>query len=297
MKRRSTGSNYVDPYNFMVEMYNEEAQKTQVTGVSKGIFNIPIKKTSKEVAEDKEIKQGGYITQKDLKYSNAVKEVQMGYGEENFSERLRRKLTEWLSEKEFDYFVTYRPLRTKITKDNAPAFFYRVMLELEKVKDLYYVIERDWNGSSNHCHILIGGKVDVRQLSKAMKRSEKEIKYFEPIREKEDAVKYVNKYINRDSMLRAYDYLNRKKQIQELENRWWLDTMSHRETIDTHPSREIHRKAQRVSERVYGWGKQKDRFQDKKIIVNYDRKKGVEVTKIPVNPKREAIVENMRESL
>ena len=57
----------------MVEMYNEEAQKTQVTGVSKGIFNIPIKKTSKEVAEDKEIKQGGYITQKDLKYSNEVK--------------------------------------------------------------------------------------------------------------------------------------------------------------------------------------------------------------------------------
>ncbi len=72
--------------------------------------------------------------------------------------------------------------------------------------------------------------------------------------------------------------------------------MPHKETIDTHPNADKQRQAQRLSE-YNGWGRLKDRFQDKRIIVNYDRKKGVEVTKIPVNPKREAIIENMRENL
>ena len=192
--------------------------------------------------------------------------------------------------------VTFRPKKTKITEHNSPGLFDRVVLELETLKDLYWVVERDWNGASNHCHILIGGKVNRGLLAKAMRRSEKEIKYFEPIIDKQDSVRYVSKYLKKDSYIRAYGYLNRDTEIQEAENRWWLDNMPHKETIDTHPNADKQRKAQRVSE-YNGWGRLKDRFQDKKIIVNYDRKKGVEVTKIPVNPKREAIVENIRESL
>ena len=293
-KRNSTRSTYVDAHKYMVDMYNQEATDKQVSGVTKELptgaySNVYPKRQPKEEV----IEQGGLI------YNTRIVEPEVELVRcktENFSETFTNKLTEWVNEKHFDYFVTYRPKKTKITEHNAPNLMDRVVLELETLKDLYWVIERDWNGESNHCHMLIGGKVNRSLLAKAMRRTEKEIKYFEPIIDKQDSVRYVSKYLKRDSYIRAYGYLNRNTEIQEAENRWWLDNMPHKETIDTHPNANKQRQAQRVSE-YNGWGRLKDRFQDKKIIVNYDRKKGVEVTKIPVNPKREAIIENMRENL
>ena len=54
----------------------------------------------------------------------------------------------------FDTFVTYRPLKTKITGYNAPKLFLNVMDRLPSIEHLFWVVDGDRNPASNHADIM-----------------------------------------------------------------------------------------------------------------------------------------------
>ncbi len=196
----------------------------------------------------------------------------------NFSQKFYYNLIRWLNiYTDFNTFATYRPKMTKITGFNAPELFEDVLIQLKNIKELFWVIEGDWNGNSNHCHLLINCKgIDKTNLAEAMNRGSKEILYWQPIKNKKDAVNYCTKYIKGKS-IRAYEYLIRDKQIETLENEKMLNTYSHSFTKDFHPNKEYFRKQQVTNELFYGSfsnrviGKEKEPVE----VWNYTRKAGL----------------------
>lgn len=169
----------------------------------------------------------------------------------NFTERFVSDLKKWLLTKTFDYMVTFRPKKTKVDGYNAPKLFDNAILNLPQVTDLHWSLEGDWNGNSNHCHLLIGGKLTKKELAKAMKRSQVELPYFEKIKSKEDAIGYVTKYGKTDA-IRAFNYLNREKQFLDLDSRFVFDNLPHNQDYYKHPNHLYHERAKLFSELVYG---------------------------------------------
>ena len=169
----------------------------------------------------------------------------------NFTERFVKDLKQWLLTKTFDYMVTYRPKKTKVTGFNAPQLFEQTLISLPEATDLLWSLEGDWNGNSNHCHLLIGGKLTKKELAKAMKRSQVELPYFEKIKSKEDAIGYVTKYGKTDA-IRAFNYLNREKQFLDLDSRFVFDNLPHNQDYYKHPNHLYHERAKLFSELVNG---------------------------------------------
>ena len=270
----------MDAHKYMVEQYKKEALNKQLSGVSSSLpngaySNIFIKKKKVEKAYDRD------------------------YGT-NFTTMFYRSLTDWLATKNlFKTFITYRPLKTKITGSNAPEFFYKVMDKLKNIKDLFWVIEGDKNPSSNHAHILLDAEdVNKEIIANAMNRSVKEIKYLERVKDVEGALIYCKKYIKDRGYFRAWEYINRDKHETHADNQYYLNNMPHSVHTSTHPNKEKHEMAQRVSEYKYGWGNMKNRFAEKKTKVNFSRKdKAIKVDTELVNNKREEVKNKIKKSL
>ena len=100
----------------------------------------------------------------------------------NFSDKFVRYLMHWLLTKPFDYIITYRPKKTKVTGYNAPQLFDNALMRLPKATDMLWSLEGDRDGQSNHCHLLIGGELTKRELATALNRNEIELPYFEKIK-------------------------------------------------------------------------------------------------------------------
>jgi len=216
----------------------------------------------------------------------------------SFSVQFYKALTNWLgSYNLFDTFVTYRPLKTKITGYNAPKLFLNVMDRLPSIEHLFWVVEGDRNPVSNHAHIMFKADgVNKQMLANAMKRNQKEIKYFDKIKDVEGALIYANKYL-KSKHFRAWEYIRRDKAQQQIDEQWANDNLTHSQIMDTHPNKEYHRKAQFNSEFFYGWGKMKDRFTDKITTTSYSRKDGLDIDTKFVNESREAVKREIKKSL
>lgn len=170
----------------------------------------------------------------------------------NFTEKLVSDIKRWLKIKTFDYMVTYRPKKTKVTGYNAPKLFDNTLMRLPNVTDMLWSLEGDWNGNSNHCHLLIGGKLTKKELAIAMKRSQVELPYFEKIKSKEDAIRYVTKYAKTDA-IRAFNYLNKEQLFDEIDSRFVFDNLPHNQDYYTHPNNYYHKRAEVFSKLVTGW--------------------------------------------
>jgi hypothetical protein len=169
----------------------------------------------------------------------------------NFTEQYVRDLKRWLLDKTFDYMVTYRPKQTKVTGFNAPQLFDKALMMLPNVTDILWSLEGDWNGKSNHCHLLIGGKLTKKELANAMNRAQVELPYFEKIKSKEDAIGYVTKYGKTDA-IRAFNYLNKDKLFTEIDSRYVFDNLPHNQNFYKHPNHYYHQRANLFAELING---------------------------------------------
>jgi hypothetical protein len=74
------------------------------------------------------------------------------------TEVYKQNLSTWISDTaDFNYFVTYRPKKSKITKYNARKRFIPIMENNDRIETIFYVIESDYSGRCNHAHLLIKG--------------------------------------------------------------------------------------------------------------------------------------------
>lgn len=169
----------------------------------------------------------------------------------NFSDKFVRDLKHWLLTKPFDYMVTYRPKATKVTGYNAPKLFDNALLRLPNVTDMLWSLEGDWNGNSNHCHLLLGGNLTKSELAQALNREEVELPYFEKIKSKEDAIGYVAKYAKTDAV-RAFNYLNKDQLFEDIDSRFVFDNLPHNQDFYKHPNNYYHQRAKWFSEFVNG---------------------------------------------
>ena len=170
----------------------------------------------------------------------------------NFSDKFVRDLKYWLLTKAFDYMVTYRPKKTKVTGYNAPQLFDNALINLPNATDMLWSLEGDRDGQSNHCHLLIGGDVSKSELANALNRNEVELPYFEKINSKEDAIGYVSKYVKRDA-IRAFNYLNKEKLFTDIDSRYVFDNLPHNQAFYPHPNKDYHKRAEMFSKMVTEW--------------------------------------------
>ena len=262
-------------FNMLTEEYKQLAQKNQIVTRSK---NAPIKK--KKTRPMKRI-QKRVVRSDDFNRlykqtigNNIKKRVSNFY---NYSQMFYDSLVNWLhTTANFDTFVTYRPLKTKITGFNAGRLFDNVVYKIKNITELFWVVEGDWNGESNHCHILINsGGIDKQTLADAMSRGSKELLYYEPIKNKKDAIGYCSKYL-KGKHIREFDYINRQQLIDDISDKVILENSYHSQTSFMHPNKEYHDKHKFMSEFFYGVRDSRIAGEKKEpeMIWNYSRSKG-----------------------
>tara|TARA_R100001460_G_C3496456_1_gene169887 strand:- start:18 stop:602 length:585 start_codon:yes stop_codon:yes gene_type:complete len=135
-----------------------------------------------------------------------------------YTELYKESLTKWYlnDSYNFNYAITYRPKKSKIHKGNAYNFFRKFMRNCLTVDTLIYTVESDWNGYSNHVHVALESKKLTKEvIAKAMKRNVSEIPYFEPIKDKESYITYINKNIGMGNLKVRDNNILIREQISE----------------------------------------------------------------------------------
>ena len=66
----------------------------------------------------------------------------------------RSAIMQWLSQESWDYFITIRPLKTRLTESNIVKFMSNIFKN-DYIQKLFYVLEMDWNRASAHSHIIM----------------------------------------------------------------------------------------------------------------------------------------------
>ena len=137
----------------------------------------------------------------------------------NYTSVYKEGLKSWLfKDNFFDYMLTFRPKKSKITIFNANRVFSEVFKNTPNIKTIYYAIESDYNRNCNHAHILVEGKDLYRDDFKTKRiNPSNEIPYFAPIESREGVINYVTKHIGKqDIYVRGHDILYRDKVEQDL---------------------------------------------------------------------------------
>lgn len=159
---------------------------------------------------------------------------------------------------DFDYILTYRPKKSKITIFNAQNVFSPIFNNTERIKSLYYVIESDYSRVCNHAHILVEGKdlmindfktrriKPLRYEKKLKKWVKNEIPYFEKIVSKRGVLDYVTKHFGKNDMyVRGQDMLHRNRvideQIMDLVNGY--NVHNNIKSAYPHPNEKYHKRA------------------------------------------------------
>lgn len=170
------------------------------------------------------------------------------------TEVYKQNLSTWISDTaDFNYFVTYRPKKSKITKYNARKRFIPIMENNDRIETIFYVIESDYSGRCNHAHLLIKGSDLIVQdmATKSIKPTRynletnrnvpNEIQYFESIKNKARAIEYVTKHIGKGEMfVRSHDLITKEQVVDE--RLYNLSTEYDSPIAEMHPNYEYHKK-------------------------------------------------------
>ena len=116
-----------------------------------------------------------------------------------------------------------------------------------KVSSLFYTIEKDRYGKSNHAHLLIAGDITKQQFASAMNRNATaELPYWQNINDQDASILYVNKRQNKNDLVQGFGLLSQADVEKEID----LDC-----GIIPHPNKKYHNRAEYISSKIYGWKK------------------------------------------
>lgn len=125
----------------------------------------------------------------------------------------RHAIMEWLGKESWDYFITIRPLKTKLTDSNIVNFMSKIFKN-DYIQKLFYVLEMDWNRASSHSHIIMNtsGTVTREQFAHSIKRHAiKEVKFYEKVNSNIGVSKYISKHIGNEYFVKSYDMLTKEQ--------------------------------------------------------------------------------------
>lgn len=144
----------------------------------------------------------------------------------------REAIAEWIGKEQYDYFITLRPLKTKLTEVNTEAILKKAIKGIEFIDRIFYVIESDYDKQSYHSHIAVKStdRISRQDFAKAIKRHpSKEVKYFEKVEDHLGIGHYMSKYLHNDTWVRGYGVLDRE-----------YDLNKEFQTMYNHPNNEYH---------------------------------------------------------
>lgn len=129
----------------------------------------------------------------------------------------RDNITDWVSKESWNYFITLRPLKTRLTESNIYKFITNIF-QVKWIDKLFYVLETDRGRMSSHSHIAIStteDKVCRKSFAQAINRHPiKEVKYFEKVNSKIGMATYMSKHIGNEKYVKSYDMLQ-KAQVEK----------------------------------------------------------------------------------
>ena len=156
-------------------------------------------------------------------------------------------IAKWLKPLNYKIFATFRPRKTKINSVNAFNLFIKPLYKFEGISSLFYTIEKDRYGKSNHAHLLIAGDITKQQFASAMNRNATaELTYWQNINDQDASILYVNKRQNKNDLVQGFGLLSQADVEKEID----LDC-----GIIPHPNKKYHDRAEYISSKIYGWKK------------------------------------------
>ena len=78
-----------------------------------------------------------------------------GMSKEYRNNNVLNDIVKWLKPYAFTKIATFRPKKTKINSVNAYKLFIQALWKIPTLKHLFYSIEQDRYGKSNHAHLLL----------------------------------------------------------------------------------------------------------------------------------------------
>ena len=90
----------------------------------------------------------------------------------------RREIAKWVGKESWDYFITLRPLKTRLTEHNIYKHMSKVF-NIDWIIKMFYVLETDRDRMSSHSHIALqtNNILTRESFAKAIKRNpSKEVK-------------------------------------------------------------------------------------------------------------------------
>ena len=158
-----------------------------------------------------------------------------------------RDVAEWLKPRNYKIFATFRPKKTKINSVNAFDLFIKPLYKFDCISSLFYTIEKDRYGKSNHAHLLIAGDVTKQQFAGAMNRNATtELPYWEQVQNSDSVLIYTSKRQNKGDLLQGWGEISQQDVDKQIDINCGI--------ID-HPNKKYHDRAALISNKVYGWKK------------------------------------------
>ena len=136
----------------------------------------------------------------------------------------RRAIAKWIGKESWNYFITLRPLKTRLTEHNIYKHMSNVF-NIDWIKKMFYVLETDRDRMSSHSHIALqtNNILTRESFAKAIKRNpSKEVKYFEQVDDSIGMGWYMSKHIGNEKYVKSYDMLTKdyvlNSQVNEMVN-------------------------------------------------------------------------------
>ena len=136
----------------------------------------------------------------------------------------RRAIAKWVGKESWNYFITLRPLKTRLTEHNIYKHMSKVF-NIDWIKKMFYVLETDRDRMSSHSHIALqtNNILTRESFAKAIKRNpSKEVKYFEEVDDSIGMGWYMSKHIGNEKYVKSYDMLTKdyvlNSQVNEMVN-------------------------------------------------------------------------------
>ena len=172
-------------------------------------------------------------------------------------DRFKKAVQELAIDFEPNYYAVYRPQLSKISYKTVDEFMLNTLSRFEllgfkgSLDAVYYTVEEDRYKQSMHMNMLIKGSgVNRLNLSTAMKRSDKEIGYLEPISNRQNVAIYVNKHIAKKGIhLGLQGLVDTEQALKETEDK----SVDGYELFDNHPNKEKHLMQKFIMQYKYGW--------------------------------------------
>lgn len=150
---------------------------------------------------------------------------------DKYQRESKSAIANWLSTESWNYFITLRPLKTRLTESNIHRFMTNIF-KIDWVTKLFYVLETDRGRMSSHSHIALSTTdiLSKQSFAEAIKRNPvREVKYFEKVNSKIGMANYMSKHIGNERYVKSYDMLLKEQVIN-----------SEIDLLIEHPNRSYH---------------------------------------------------------